>query len=153
MLGYHNRPEENRLVFFEAGDLRWLRTGDFAKFDDEGYIFILDRMKDLIKYKGHSVYPREIEEVLYEHPAVQECSVIGIKDPVKGEDIKAFIIIRKEYKGKITEQEIIDWTKENMAAYKYPRIVEFVRSLPKSPIGKILRRSLREKEEKKQKKK
>ena len=153
MLGYHNRPEENKLVFFEAGGLRWLRTGDFAKFDDEGYIFILDRMKDLIKYKGHSVYPREIEEVLYEHPAVQECSVIGIKDPVKGEDIKAFIIIRKEYKGKITEKEIIDWTKENMAAYKYPRIVEFVRSLPKSPIGKILRRSLREKEEKKQKKK
>lgn len=76
-----------------------------------------------------------------------------VKDPVKGEDIKAFIIIRKEFKGKITKQEIIDWTKENMAAYKYPRIVEFVRSLPKSPVGKILRRSLREKEEKKQKKK
>ncbi len=151
MLGYHNRPEENKLVFFEAGGYRWLRTGDFAKLDDEGYIFILDRIKDLIKYKGHSVYPREVEEVLYEHPAVQECSVIGVKDPVKGEDIKAYIILHSEYKNKITEQEIIEWTKENMAAYKYPRSVEFVRNLPKSPVGKILRRSLREKEEKKRK--
>ncbi len=149
MLGYHNRPEENKLVFFEAGGYRWLRTGDLAKFDDEGYIFILDRIKDLIKYKGHSVYPREIEEVLYEHPAILECSVIGVKDPVKGEDIKAYIILKKEYKGKVTEQEIIDWSKENLAAYKYPRIVDFVRSLPKSPVGKILRRTLREEAAKK----
>jgi long-chain acyl-CoA synthetase len=149
MVGYHNRPEENEKVFFEAGGYRWLRTGDYAKLDDEGYIYILDRVKDLIKYKGHSVYPREIEEVLYEHPAVAECSVVGVKDPTKGEDIKAYIILHKEYRNKITEQEIIEWSKENLAAYKYPRIVEFVRSLPKSAIGKVLRRSLREKEEKK----
>lgn len=152
MLGYHNKPEENKLVFFEAGGLKWLRTGDYAKLDDEGYIYILDRIKDLIKYKGHSVYPREIEEILYEHPAVAECSVIGVKDSIKGEDIKAYIILHSEYKNKITEQEIIDWTKETMAAYKYPRMVEFVRSLPKSAVGKVLRRSLREKEEKKKKK-
>ncbi len=152
MLGYHNRPEENKLVFFEAGGYRWLRTGDFARLDDEGYIYILDRVKDLIKYKGHSVYPREIEEILYEHPAVQECSVIGVKDPVKGEDIKAYIILRKEYQKQITEQEIIEWSKENLAAYKYPRMVEFVRSLPKSAVGKVLRKNLREKEEKKKKK-
>lgn len=151
MIGYHNRPEENKKVFFEAGGYKWLRTGDFARLDEEGYIFLIDRVKDLIKYKGHSVYPREIEEILYEHPAVQECAVIGVKDPIKGEDIMAHIILKNEYKGKITEQEIIDWTKENMAAYKYPRTVKFVRSLPKSAIGKILRRVLREKEVKKRK--
>lgn len=149
MVGYHNRPEENEKVFFEAGGYRWLRTGDFAKMDEEGYIFIIDRVKDMIKYKGHSVYPREIEEVLYEHPAIQECAVIGIKDPERGENIMAQIILKKEYKGKITEQEIIDWSREQMAAYKYPRIVKFVRSLPKSAIGKVLRRVIRDKEAKK----
>ena len=149
MLGYHNRPEENEKVFFEAGGHRWLRTGDYAKLDEEGYIFLIDRVKDMIKYKGHSVYPREIEEVLYEHPAIQECAVIGIKDPERGENIMAHIILKKEYKGKITEQEIIDWSREQMAAYKYPRIVKFIRSLPKSAVGKVLRRVIRDKEAKK----
>ena len=153
MVGYHNRPEENKLVFFEAGGYKWLRTGDYGRLDNEYYLFLLDRIKDLIKYKGHSVYPREIEEVLYEHPAVQECAVIGVPDPIKGEDIKAFILLKKESKGKVTEQDIIDFTKENLAAYKYPREVQFVRSLPKSGVGKILRRTLREKEAKKRTKK
>ncbi|MFX0059796.1 MAG: long-chain fatty acid--CoA ligase [Candidatus Heimdallarchaeota archaeon] len=152
MLGYHNRPEENKKVFFEAGGYRWLRTGDFAKLDEEGYIFLLDRMKDLIKYKGHSVYPREIEEILYEHPAIMECTVIGVADKVKGEEIMAHIILRPEYRGKITEKEIMEWAKENMAAYKYPRIIKFVRSLPKSAVGKVLRRIIRDKEIKKAKK-
>ncbi|MFX1418531.1 MAG: long-chain fatty acid--CoA ligase [Promethearchaeota archaeon] len=149
MLGYHNRPEENKKVFFEAGGYRWLRTGDYAKLDEEGYIFLIDRVKDMIKYKGHSVYPREIEEVLYEHPAIQECAVIGVKDPKTGENIMVHIILKKEYTGKITEEEIISWSKENMAAYKYPRIVKFVRSLPKSAVGKVLRRVIRDKEAKK----
>jgi len=153
MVGYHNRPEENKLVFFEAGGYKWLRTGDYGRLDNEYYLFLLDRIKDLIKYKGHSVYPREIEEVLYEHPAIQECAVIGVPHPVKGEDIKAFIILKKESKGKVTEQDIIDFAKENLAAYKYPREVQFVRSLPKSGVGKILRRTLREKEKKKRTKK
>ncbi|MFX1274305.1 MAG: AMP-binding protein [Promethearchaeota archaeon] len=153
MVRYHNRPEETKNVFFEAGGYRWLRTGDYAKMDDEGYTFILDRIKDMIKYKGHSVYPREIEEVLHEHPAIQECSVIGVKDPVKGEDIKAFVLLKKEYKGKVSEQDIIEFGKENLAAYKYPREVEFVRNFPKSAVGKVLRRSLREKEEKRKEKK
>ncbi|MHA1391261.1 MAG: AMP-binding enzyme, partial [Promethearchaeota archaeon] len=100
MVGYHNRPEENKLVFFEAGGYKWLRTGDYGRLDNEYYLFLLDRIKDLIKYKGHSVYPREIEEILYEHPAIQECAVIGVPHPVKGEDIKAFIILKKESKGK-----------------------------------------------------
>ncbi|UCD02039.1 MAG: AMP-binding protein [Promethearchaeota archaeon] len=149
MLGYHNRPEENKKVFFEAGGYRWLRTGDYAKMDEEGYIFLIDRVKDMIKYKGHSVYPREIEEFLYENPAIQECAVIGVKDPERGENIMAHIILKKEFKDKITEKEIIEWSKENMAAYKYPRIVKFVRSLPKSAVGKVLRRVIRDKEAKK----
>lgn len=146
MLEYFNRPEENKSVFFEAGGIRWFRTGDFAKLDEEGYIFILDRVKDMIKYKGHSVYPREIEEILYEHPAIMECSVFGIPDPEKGEEIVAYIILKQEYKGKINEEDIINFAKENMAAYKYPRIVKFVRNLPKSAVGKVLRRIIREKE-------
>ena len=149
MVGYHNRPEENKLVFFEAGGYKWLRTGDYGRLDNEYYLFLLDRIKDLIKYKGHSVYPREIEEVLYEHPAIQECAVIGVPDSIKGENIKAFVLLKKESKGKVTEQDIIEFTKENLAAYKYPREVQFVRSLPKSGVGKILRRTLREKEMKK----
>ncbi|MHA1669108.1 MAG: AMP-binding protein [Promethearchaeota archaeon] len=153
MVGYHNRPEENKLVFFEAGGYRWLRTGDYGKLDDEGYLFLLDRVKDLIKYKGHSVYPREIEEVLYEHPAIQECAVIGVPDPMKGEDIKAFVLLKADSRGKVTEQDIIDFAKENLAAYKYPREVQFVRSLPKSGVGKILRRTLRKKEAEKRAKK
>jgi long-chain acyl-CoA synthetase len=153
MLGYHNRPEENKKVFFEAGGYRWLRTGDYAKIDEEGYIFLIDRVKDMIKYKGHSVYPREIEEVLYEHPAIQECAVIGVKDLERGENIMAHIILKPDYTGKITEEEIITWSKENMAAYKYPRTVKFVRSLPKSAVGKVLRRMIRDKEAKKAEKK
>ncbi len=153
MLGYYNRPEENENTFFEAGGHRWLRTGDLGKLDNEGYLFLLDRVKDLIKYKGHSVYPREVEEILFEHPAILECTVIGVKDPVKGENIVAYIILRPEYRNKVTEQEIIEWSKENMAAYKYPREVIFARSLPKSAVGKILRRVVREKEQKKAKKK
>ena len=149
MLGYHNRPEENKKVFFKTGGYRWLRTGDYAKLDDEGYIFLIDRLKDMIKYKGHSVYPREIEEVLYEHPAIQECAVIGIKDLDRGENIMAHIILKEEYKGKISEKEIIDWSKEQMAAYKYPRVIKFVRTLPKSAVGKVLRRVIRDKEAKK----
>ncbi len=147
MKGYWQRPEKTKEVLFEAGGMTWLKTGDYAKLDEEGYIYLIDRVKDLIKYKGHSVYPREVEEVLYEHPAIQEVSVVGIPDPVAGETIKAFIMLAAEYRGKMTEQEIIDWSKEQLAAYKYPRKVEFVSSFPKSAVGKILRRKLREKEE------
>ena len=149
MLGYYNRPEENEKIFFEAGGYHWLRTGDFAKLDEEGYIFLLDRVKDLIKYKGHSVYPREVEEILYEHPAILECAVFGVKDPIKGENIMAHIILRPEYRDTVSEQDILEFAKENMAAYKYPREIKIVRSLPKSAVGKILRRVIRDKETKK----
>ena len=144
MKGYWKRPEETEKVFFEAGGYRWLRTGDLARMDEDGYFYIVDRVKDIIKYKGHSVYPREVEEVLYEHPAVLEAAVVGVPDPSIGENIKAYVVLKPEYKGKVSEQELIEWCKERVAAYKYPRIVEFIEEMPKSAAGKILRRILRE---------
>jgi long-chain acyl-CoA synthetase len=152
MQGYWNKPEESKKVFFEAGGLKWLKTGDLAKIDKEGFFYIVDRTKDIIKYKGHSVYPREIEEVLFEHPAVLEAAVIGIPDPEAGENIKAVVVLKPDYKGKVKEVEIQNWLKERVAAYKYPRYVEFVDALPKTNVGKILRRVLREQDAAKRKK-
>ncbi|MHA1363695.1 MAG: long-chain-fatty-acid--CoA ligase [Candidatus Freyarchaeota archaeon] len=146
MKGYWNRPKETEEVFFEAGGYWWLKTGDLARMDEDGYFYIVDRTKDIIKYKGHSVYPREIEEVIFEHPAVLECAVIGVPDPQTGENIKAFISLKEEYKGKITEEEMKNWIKERVAAYKYPRYVEFIDEIPKTIVGKVLRRALRERE-------
>jgi len=149
MKGYWNRKDETEKVFFEADGMKWLRTGDIGKMDEEGYFYIVDRLKDIIKYKGHSVYPREIEDVMYEHPAIKEVCVVGIPDPVTGETIKAFVVLDEKYRGKITEQDIIEWCKKRMAAYKYPRMVEFRNELPKSAAGKYLRRVLRDEETKK----
>ncbi len=149
MLGYYNMPEENEAVFFECCGRRWLRTGDIAYMDEEGYFYIVDRKKDIIKYKGHSVYPRYVEEVLYKHPCIAEAAVIGVPDPVVGENIKAFVVLRPECKGRVSESDIIEWAKERLGAHEYPRIVEFRDELPKSPAGKILRRLLREEELKK----
>ena len=115
--------------------------------DEEGYTTIKSRLKNLIKYKGHSVYPDEIEAFLLEHDAILECGVIGIPDPQSGgENIKAFIVLKPEFKGKITELEIIEWSKLQMAAYKYPREIEFLDELPKTNVGKILHRKLRERD-------
>ncbi|MDK2876764.1 MAG: long-chain acyl-CoA synthetase [Archaeoglobaceae archaeon] len=150
MKGYWNRPRETEEVFFYADGMKWLRTGDIAKMDEDGYFYIVDRLKDIIKYKGHSVYPREIEDVIYEHPAVQEVCVIGVPDlAAGGETIKAYVVLRPEYRGKVTEKDIIEFCKERLATYKYPRIVEFRDELPKSAAGKYLRRLLREEELKK----
>jgi long-chain acyl-CoA synthetase len=149
MKGYYNMPEENTKAFFELGGFRWFRTGDIAKMDEEGYFYIVERKKDLIKYKGYSVYPREVEEVLYKHPAVKEAAVIGVPDPEVGEQIKAFVVLKDEFKGKVKEEEIIEFVKTQIAPYKYPRIVEFRDSLPKSAVGKILRKVLRDEEIKK----
>ena len=151
MKGYWNRPEETEKVFFKAGGRLWLKTGDLARMDEKGYFYIVDRTKDIIKYKGHSVYPREIEEVLFEHEAVMDATVIGVPDPDVGEQIKAFIVLKPEYKGKVSEDDIYYWCKEQMAAYRYPRLIEFVDSLPKSMVGKTLRRLLREREAQKAK--
>jgi len=142
--GYWNKPEETEEVLRDG----WLATGDIVKMDEDGYFYIVGRKKDMIKASGYSVFPAEVEALLYEHPAVSEVAVIGVPDPYRGENIKAFIILRSEYKRKVSEEEVIAWAREKMAAYKYPRIVAFVEALPKTGSGKILKRVLKEEEEK-----
>jgi acyl-CoA synthetase (AMP-forming)/AMP-acid ligase II len=142
MKGYWNRPEETAEVLKEG----WLATGDIAKMDPDGYFYIVGREKDLIKASGYSVFPAEVESFLYGHPAVKEVAVIGIPDPYRGENIKALIVLKPEYENKVKGEEVITWAKEKMAAYKYPRFVEFIKELPKTSSGKILKRVLREKE-------
>ncbi|MDN7243430.1 long-chain fatty acid--CoA ligase [Planococcus sp. N028] len=138
MKGYWNMPEETAHTLRDG----WLFTGDIAKMDEEGYVYIVDRKKDMIISSGFNVYPRDIEEVLYEHPAVQEAVVIGVADPYRGESVKAIIVKKAEQDA--TENEIIEWAREKMAAYRVPRTVEFRTELPKTNVGKILRRALRE---------
>ncbi len=140
MKGYWNKPEETNKVLQNG----WLLTGDMATIDDEGYFYIVDRKKDMIIAGGYNIYPREIEEVLYEHPAIQEAVVVGIPDPYRGETVKAFIV--KKDGAKITEEELNQYCRENLAAYKVPRFYEFRSELPKTMVGKVLRRLLVEEE-------
>jgi Acyl-CoA synthetases (AMP-forming)/AMP-acid ligases II len=137
------------VAFFECCGLRWFRTGDMGYMDEEGYFYVVDRKKDMIKYKGYSVFSREIEEVLYQHPCVKEAAVIGVPHPEAGEIPKAFIVLKDECKGKVTAEDIIKWTEDKLAHYKKPRAVEFRDELPKSAVGKILKRELKAEELKK----
>jgi long-chain acyl-CoA synthetase len=143
MRGYWNKPEETSLVLRDG----WLLTGDIAKMDRDGYFYITDRKKDLIKYKDYSVYPREIEDLIYEHPAVKLCAVVGKPDPVVGEIPKAFIVLKDG--AKATEEELMAFVKEKVAPYKAVREVEFRKELPVSAAGKVLRRVLQEEEKRK----
>ena len=143
MKGYWKNDEETALVL-RAG---WLLTGDIGKMDQDGYFYLTDRKKDLIKFKDYSVYPREIEDVLYEHQAVKLCAVIGKPDPMVGEIPKAFIVLKDG--AKATETEIMAFVKDKVASYKAVREVEFRKELPISSAGKILRRMLQEEEKKK----
>ncbi len=138
--GYYKKPEETKKALRDG----WLYTGDAAIIDEEGYLVIKERLKNMLKYKGHSVYPAEVEALIYEHPAVLECAVIGVPDKEAGETIKAYIVLKPEYKDKITPAEFTEWAKKNMAQYKAPRIVEFIEEIPKSHIGKVLHRILRD---------
>jgi len=138
MQGYWKRPEETALVL-RGG---WLLTGDIARMDADGYFYITDRKKDLIKYKDYSVYPREIEDVIYEHPAVKLCAVVGKPSPVVGEVPKAFIVLKDG--AKATETEVMEFVKDKVASYKAIREIEFRKDLPLSGAGKVLRRALRE---------
>ncbi len=142
MLGYHNRPNETADVLTKDG---WLITGDIAKMDEEGWTYIVDRKKDLINASGYKVWPNEVEEVLFEHPKVQEAAVIGIPDETRGETVKAFIVLKPSQSS--TREEIRAFCKERMAVYKVPTDIEFVETLPKTMVGKVLRRELREQEE------
>ncbi|WP_025727770.1 long-chain-fatty-acid--CoA ligase [Heyndrickxia ginsengihumi] len=140
MKGYWNRPEETAQVLQNG----WLRTGDLAYMDEEGYFYIVDRKKDIIIAGGYNIYPREIEEVLYEHPAVQEVAVIGVPHPYRGETVKAYIVLKDHQQ--VTNEELDQFTRKYLAAYKVPRIYEFRDELPKTAVGKILRRTLIEEE-------
>ncbi len=145
MSGYYKREDETKNTIKNG----WLYTGDLALMDEDGFIVIKDRAKNLIKYKGHSVYPREVEDLLYYNDAIKECGVIGIIDNEGKENIKAYIVLKDEFKGKVSEQDIIDWAKDNMAFDKYPRFIEFIEELPKTFVGKVLHRELREIEKQK----
>lgn len=149
MEGYWNRPGDNAEVFLEIEGKRFLRTGDICSMDEEGYFYIVDRSKRMINAAGYKVWPTEVEGVLYKHPAVSEVCVVGVPDPVRVENVKAFIVLAPEARGKVSEKEIIDWARQNMAAYRYPRIVEFVEELPKSGTGKIQWRQLQQREKEK----
>jgi len=140
MKGYWNRPEETAATLKDG----WLYTGDLGYMDEDGFFYIVDRKKDMIIAGGFNVYPRDVEEVLYEHEAVQETVVIGVPDPYRGETVKAFIVLKE---GKtVTESELDEFSRKYLAAYKVPRQYEFRKELPKTAIGKILRRQLVEEE-------
>lgn len=136
MKGYWNRPEATAATIVDG----WLLTGDLGYMNDEGQFFIVDRKKDMIIAGGFNIYPREIEEVLYEHEAIQECVVAGIPDPYRGETVKAYIVVKEGYT--VTEEQLDKHCREHLAAFKVPRIYEFRKELPKTAVGKILRRSL-----------
>ena len=137
MKGYWNRAEATEEAIDGDG---WFRTGDMAKVDDDGYYFIVDRKKDMIIRGGYNVYPREIEEVLYEHPAVLEAAVVGVPHDQLGEEVGAAVALKEGQS--VTAEELRDYVKEQLAAYKYPRSVWFVDELPKGPTGKILKREI-----------
>jgi len=145
-LGYWNKPEDTAQALVEIDGKRFLRTGDLGRADEDGYFFIVDRLKRMINASGFKVWPTEVESQMYQHPAILEACVIGAQDAHRGETVKAVIVLRPDWRGRIDERAIIDWCRENMAAYKYPRIVEFVDALPKSGAGKIMWRELQDRE-------
>ena len=136
MKGYYNRPEATAEVIHDG----WFRSGDLGRRDEDGWYYIVDRSKDMIIRGGFNVYPREIEEFLMTHEAVSLAAVIGVPHESHGEEIKAFLILNAG--AEVTEDEIVAWAKEEMAGYKYPRMVEFVDALPMTSTGKILKREL-----------
>jgi fatty-acyl-CoA synthase len=145
-LGYWNKPADTAQVFIELDGKRFFRSGDLGRMDEDGYFFIVDRLKRMINASGYKVWPTEIESLMYQHPAVQEACVIGAKDAHRGETVKAVIVPRTEWRHRVEAQAIIDWCREHMAAYKVPRLIEFVDALPKSGSGKIMWRELQERE-------
>jgi long-chain acyl-CoA synthetase len=147
MQAYWKREEETRQSLIDIDGEKWLRTGDIVSMDEEGYFHFFDRKRDLIKYKGYSVFARHVEEVLYQHPQIKAAGVVGVPDPKVGNLIKAYVVLESEARGKISEEEIIEFCKQNLAHYKVPKIIEFRGELPKTDVGKVSRRELREESE------
>ena len=146
MRGYWNNPQATADSFVTLDGKRFLRTGDLAQVDEDGYFFMVDRLKRMINASGFKVWPAEVEAMMYAHPAIQEVCVIAAHDERRGETVKALVVLRDAFKGQVSEQSIIDWSHEHMAAYKSPRIVQLVDSLPKSGTGKVQWRELQEQE-------
>jgi long-chain acyl-CoA synthetase len=137
--GYWQRPEDTENAIKDG----WLFTGDVGKMDKDGWFFVVDRKKDMIIASGYKVWPRDVEDVIYQHPAVKEAAVIGVPDQYRGETVKAFVALKAGLEGSLSQEEMIAFCKSRMAAYKYPRVVEFVSEIPKTLTGKFLRRALR----------
>lgn len=146
MRGYWRNERANQSAFFELDGQTFFRTGDLASVDEEGYFFMRDRLKRMVNVSGFKVWPAEVENTLYEHPAVHEACVIAVPDPKSGEAVMALLVLKPGAQGQLSEQAIIDWSRAHMAAYKTPRTVRFVDALPKSGTGKILWRQLQEQE-------
>ncbi len=144
--GYWKNPQATAACFIELDGKRFFRTGDLGRYDEEGYFFIVDRLKRMINASGYKVWPAEVEAILYGHPDVQEACIIGTNDPHRGETVKALIVLKPDRRGKVSPEEIIGWCRDHMAAYKIPRLVEFADSLPKSATGKVQWRLLQERE-------
>jgi fatty-acyl-CoA synthase len=149
MVGYYNRDDENRNSFIDIDGIKFFRTGDIGRYDEDGYFFIVDRVKRMINASGYKVWPTEVESFLYKHPAIQQACVVGVPDERRGETVKAFVILNEGFEGMVSEEEIINWAKEHMAAYKYPRQIEFRKQFPMTSSGKILWRQLQEEEKNK----
>jgi len=144
--GYWKHPKATKAAFFELEGKQFFRTGDLGRMDADGYFFITDRLKRMINASGFKIWPAEVEALMFKHPAIAEACVIGVKDDYRGESAKAVVVLRAEARGQVTEQDIIDWCRANMAAYKAPRKVAFVDTLPKSGSGKVMWRILQEAE-------
>jgi len=140
MKGYWRRPEATAEAIRDG----WFYTGDIGRVDEEGYFIIEERKKDMIKASGYSVFPAEVEALMYRHPAIAEVGVVGVPDPYRGEDVLAFVVLKPAARGTVTAEDIVQWCRSEMSVYKAPRQVRLVETLPKTASGKILKRSLRE---------
>ena len=147
--GYWKQPEATAQAFLEHDGERFFRTGDLGYYDEEGYFFITDRLKRMINCAGYKVWPAEVEAMLYAHPAIQEACVVGARDGYRGETVKALIVLRKDLREKPRAEDIVEWSRERMAAFKVPRIVQFVDTLPRTATGKVFWRKLQEEENRK----
>ncbi|MDY6947349.1 MAG: long-chain fatty acid--CoA ligase [Pseudomonadota bacterium] len=144
--GYWRNPQATEAAFMQLDGKKFFRTGDLGYVDPDGYFFLVDRLKRMINCSGYKVWPAEVEAQMYKHPAIQEACVIASKDAHRGETVKAVVVLRATHRGNVTEADIIEWTRQNMATYKHPRVIEFVEALPKSATGKVQWRLLQEAE-------
>ena len=144
--GYWKRPDATAAAFIELDGKRFFRSGDLGRVDEDGYFFLTDRLKRMINASGFKVWPAEVEALMYRHPAIQEACIISTPDSYRGESVKAVVVLRASHRDLVTEQDIVDWCRDNMAVYKVPRKVQFVDALPKSGAGKVMWRTLQEAE-------